>query len=258
MSAAAEALVDAPARPAAPASYRDDPELTAKLPAALVRLVQWRVRFRPWVERLANRYEGGAFFSATAREMMRAVDGVEIGAYSYGGCFVSGAFPPGTRIGRWCSIADDVRALGRNHPMGQLSMHPFFYNAKLGVVPRDTVPFAGLVIGDDVWIGLRAILTPGCTRVGLGAVIAAGAVVTKDVPDFAVVAGAPARVIRHRFAEDVQDAIRRSRWWEKSLSELRMHSELFTRPVDDDVMRHPLLAGGFEGAATGAAPASAR
>jgi maltose O-acetyltransferase len=54
-----------------------------------------------------------------------------------------------------------------------------------------------VIIGDDVWIGARAIFLPGCT-IGKGAIIGAGAVVTKDVPDYAVVGGNPARIIRHR------------------------------------------------------------
>lgn len=58
-----------------------------------------------------------------------------------------------------------------------------------------------VIIGDDVWIGMRAIILPG-VRIGSGVVIGAGAVVTKDVPDYAVVGGVPARVIRYRKSKE--------------------------------------------------------
>jgi virginiamycin A acetyltransferase len=68
-------------------------------------------------------------------------------------------------------------------------------------------------IGHDVWIGQHAMLARGIT-IGHGAVIAAGAVVTKDVPPYAVVAGVPARIVRIRFADDVVQRLLASCWWD--------------------------------------------
>jgi acetyltransferase-like isoleucine patch superfamily enzyme len=77
-----------------------------------------------------------------------------------------------------------------------------------------------VVIGNDVWIGTGAIILRGLS-VGDGAVIGAGAVVTKDVPPYAIVAGNPARVIKYRFEEAVIKRIQASKWWEMSDGEIR-------------------------------------
>ncbi len=199
-------------------------------------------RLRGRALRTALKWEGGPFWSATARGIMERWYGVKIGAYSYGSlCFVPGALVRGSSIGRYVSIADGVRVFERNHPMGRLSMHPFFYNANLGYLERDSIESVTLEIGDDVWIGDRAIVTPGCRRIGLGAVVAAGAVVTKDVPDFAIVGGNPARVIRMRFDESTCELVRGSRWWERPVWEVAREMGWMTRELGSDAAQHPLL-----------------
>ena len=159
--------------------------------------------------------------------------GLEIGAYSYGECFVPNAFPPGVVLGRYISIGPGVMVFRRNHPMERLSMHPFFYNSKLGVVETDNIPSRPLAIGHDAWIGARVIIAPGCSAIGMGSVIAAGAVVTRDVPDFSVVAGVPARVVRMRFPAEVCERIRASLWWTLSLEQCRRHLDKMTAPLDE-------------------------
>ena len=89
-----------------------------------------------------------------------------------------------------------------------------FYRSDLSGCAVEDVVTRPLIVADDAWIGARALILPGCARIGRGAVVAAGAVVTRDVPDYAVVAGNPARVIRHRFDEPVRHAADRTSWWQ--------------------------------------------
>jgi acetyltransferase-like isoleucine patch superfamily enzyme len=99
-------------------------------------------------------------------------------------------------------------------------MHPFFFNSKLGYVSSDNIPEGHLSIEHDSWIGERVIITSKCSRIGIGAVVGAGAVVTKDVPDFAIVAGNPAKLVRYRFPSNEIELRLASRWWEKQPSAL--------------------------------------
>ena len=73
-----------------------------------------------------------------------------------------------------------------------------FDNPNIPIGKGETLPDTPLEICDDVWIGARAIIVPGCTRIGAHSIIGAGAVVTHDVPDYAIVGGNPAKVIRMR------------------------------------------------------------
>lgn len=185
------------------------------------------------------RLEGGEFYSGTLRSILDRDHGVRVGAFSYGPCMTPGAFPSGVVVGRYVSIGPGVQIFLRNHPLQSFSMHPFFYNAKLGWVPEDTIPSGRLEIGDDAWIGANAIITSGCSRVGIGAVIGAGSVVTRDVPDFAVFAGNPARLIRMRFPEHVCKAVRDSQWWLRSPAECMRQAADLDLPLVD--RHHPLL-----------------
>lgn len=110
-----------------------------------------------------------------------------------------------------------------------MALHPFFYFSRLGLVKQDTIPAASdnpLDIGDDVWIGDRVTILSGCRRIGRGAVIAAGAVVTRDVPAFAIVGGVPARLIRMRFDPEQIARIENTRWWERDIADIVKDPEL--------------------------------
>jgi hypothetical protein len=146
--------------------------------------------------------------------------GVEVGLYSYG-CFDPWRIPARTRIGRYCSFAKSARILDANHPLDALTTHPYLYERRFGVVDKDLIDPAWITIEDGVWISHNATISPGCKRIGRGAVIGAGAVVTKDVPAYAIVVGAPGKVLRYRFDAEMQAAIEASRWWEMDKAELK-------------------------------------
>jgi virginiamycin A acetyltransferase len=121
-------------------------------------------------------------------------------------------------IGKFCMIASGAQFImnGGNHRTDLLSTYPFpvfaggwegaYGDKALGISKGDTV------IGNDVWIGYHAVIMPGVT-VGDGAIIASCAVVTKDVPPYAVVGGNPAAIIKKRFDEATIRKLLHTQWW---------------------------------------------
>jgi virginiamycin A acetyltransferase len=144
---------------------------------------------------------------------------VIVGLYSYG-CFDSIRFPARTRIGRYCSIARTARVVDANHPTHALTTHPYLYDPRFGVIKKQVLSPQWMTIEDDVWIGQNAVIMPGCKHIGRGAIIGAGAVVTRNVPSYAIVTGVPATVRRSRFSPEVVAAIEATGWWRLTKSEL--------------------------------------
>lgn len=132
--------------------------------------------------------------------------------YSYG--------PERLLIGKYCALAAEVRFImgGANHPTAGVSTFPFaIFGGDWAERTADLIydlPSRGdTVVGNDVWIGFRAMIMPG-VRIGDGAIVAAGAVVAKDVPPYGIVAGNPARLVRTRFDEADVERLLRAAWWD--------------------------------------------
>lgn len=121
-------------------------------------------------------------------------------------------------IGRYGSIADGVEILlGGNHRTDWATTYPFpelpgLWPEAAGIEGSHTTR-GDVVIGHDVWLGSQAMILSGLT-IGTGAVVAARAVVTRDVPPYAIVGGNPAKVLRMRFDEVEIEGLLASRWWE--------------------------------------------
>jgi virginiamycin A acetyltransferase len=200
-------------------------------------LVRRYGRSRGSVRRLIVRYvkgtEGGEFYSSTLREIFRVHHGVDVGMYTHGGCFSPNAFARDTTIGRYSSIAGTAFSSTANHPMHLKSTHAFFFNPRLGIADEERILLTPLTIGNDVWLGHNSIIMPGVARIGDGAVVAAGAVVNKDVPPYAVVVGNPARVVRYRFDPETIEHLLAEKWWEKGIEELQRDLAEFTRPYGE-------------------------
>lgn len=143
------------------------------------------------------------------------------------------------KIGRFCSIAEKVTFLTKTHPVKEfVSSHPAFYSLKKQsgftyiteqLFIEDTIlenSKYSIEVGNDVYIGYGATIIGPC-KIGNGAVIAAGAVVTGDIPDYAIVGGVPAKVIKYRFSDEDIDYLKNLQWWNKSQDWLKEHAKDF-------------------------------
>lgn len=163
---------------------------------------------------LIARVEGGHMKSRTLRVLLARHHDIRVGAHSYGALLVPGYADPMTTIGRYVSIGPNVRRLGAAHPVQEPTMHPYWYHPIHGRPGyQHDVPRTPLEIGDDCWIGANTTILPGCRRIGVGAVVGAGSVVTHDVEDFAVVMGVPARQKYFRLTEIVRGRLLEARPW---------------------------------------------
>jgi virginiamycin A acetyltransferase len=131
--------------------------------------------------------------------------------------------PEYLRIGRFCQIASGVQIItaSANHRHDGFSSFPFAIFGDGDSAGRPSMPGPGkdTVIGHDVWLGTGALVLPSA-RIGNGVIVGAGAVVTGDVPPYAIVAGNPARLVRMRFSADVIARLERLKWWDWPIAQI--------------------------------------
>ncbi|WP_415406002.1 Vat family streptogramin A O-acetyltransferase [Sulfurovum sp. CS9] len=136
-------------------------------------------------------------------------------------------------IGKFCAIAKEVKFImnGANHKDSGFSTYPFFIfgNGWEKAAPKEgELPYKGdTVVANDVWIGYGVTIMPGI-KIGNGAIIASKSVVTKDVPDYCVVGGNPAKAIKYRFEKEIIDELLEIAWWGWSAEKITQNLEAVT------------------------------
>lgn len=148
---------------------------------------------------------------------------------------------PSVKIGKYCSISWNVTLIAGTHPTENwVSTYPGFFSAKTGALCcytqeqrfeeyhyTNTDHRYFCEIGHDVWIGANVLILQG-VKIGNGAIIAAGAVVAQDVPDFAIVGGVPAKIIRYRFEKEEIDFLNQLQWWNQNEEWIRQYAPYFS------------------------------
>ena len=159
------------------------------------------------------------------------LDKVEIGRFSY---VARESFLNTVSVGSFTSIGPRTLIGLGDHPSDLVSTAPVFYSTlRQSGASFTTTPWPGerrpVTIGHDVWLGAHVFVRDGST-IGDGAIVAAGAVVTGDVPAYAVVGGVPAKLIRFRFSEEIRARLLRLQWWHWGESRLRAYAPSFAQP----------------------------
>lgn len=129
-------------------------------------------------------------------------------------------------IGSYCAIGEDVKVILSNHNASKVCMQYTFYKKNFNINVSKNGNLIKTVIGNDVWIGDNVIILPG-VHIGTGAVLAAGAIVTKNVEPYAIVGGNPAKLIRKRFAEERIIELLESKWWTWDDEKIKMNKDFF-------------------------------
>jgi acetyltransferase-like isoleucine patch superfamily enzyme len=129
-------------------------------------------------------------------------------------------------IGCFCSIANNVSIQEYNHDPDRLSTYYVFKNLFNDETINENTTKGPIIIGSDVWIGMHSCILSG-VKIGNGAIIAANSVVNTDIPDFAIVAGSPAKVLKYRFNDEIIQLLNEIKWWNWPIEKIKRNRLLF-------------------------------
>lgn len=141
-------------------------------------------------------------------------------------------------IGKFCSVSWGVTIGPANHSYERISTHSFLYNSVDGLRPENEEAAydrftTKCIIGNDVWIGTGATILRN-VNIGSGAIVGAGAVVTKDVPPYAIAVGVPAKIVKYRFSDEIIEKLLRLEWWNWDDEMIRENYEYFAEKVSEE------------------------
>lgn len=161
--------------------------------------------------------------------------GVSVGSHTYGyndHTFYMATGREQIVVGKYCSIASGVEFITGDHALNRVSTFPLRYLLLPGQENTDARCRGPIAVGNDVWIGWRSLILAN-VRIGDGAVVAAGSVVTRNVDPYTVVAGAPARIIKKRFSDSQIEELLKIRWWDWPEEDIVKNIDFFYQDIDE-------------------------
>jgi len=181
-----------------------------------------------------SRLEGSVNIGSRCKIYRAFIEGkVEIGDYSsvWGPNIVITSKINPVKIGKFCSVARNVSIQEYDHNVNMISTYHINRNILDKPVTKELSSKGAIIIGNDVWIGAGAVILSGVS-IGDGVVVGANSVVTKNIPDYAIVGGNPAQVIKYRFSDEKIMELKSLRWWDWSLSKIKSNHTLFDRKFE--------------------------
>lgn len=155
---------------------------------------------------------------------------VKVGKNSYGAIEVNywGSNNEGLEIGNFVSIAKDVKfILGGNHEISTFTTYPF--KVMTLKKEKEALSKGKIIVKDDVWIGMNSLILSGVV-INQGAIVAAGSVITKDVPPYAIVGGNPAKILKYRFSTKMIEAMMKVDWEKVKIEKIeKVQTELYSK-----------------------------
>lgn len=196
------------------------------------------------------------FLNSKKHVALKDADWVEVGFKSYDNGAYVWRWNVNTKlvIGNYCSIANDVHFVCDSgyHSESEITSFPLFHEL---LDKEDNVVIGGrsfmvknitkelkpkkqnIIIGNDVWIGARVTILPGVS-VGNGVTILTGSVVSEDVPDYAIVGGVPAKILKLKHSQDIINKLNLISWWNWKETKIKDSINDFYLPIDEFIKKH--------------------